>query len=337
MMSPKIKKVLNLGLKLAILVGAYLFIYFRIRSNDSLLASWQGLQENLSSTPMILSLTGIVLMMIVNWALEAMKWQYLVRKSEPIGFFTSLKAVLAGITVSTFTPNRIGEFFGRVFILKHTNPWKGAFMTIVGSISQLVVTIVLGCIAFVFFAFYYIPYSEYISDFLFYALSGVVLLLAGFVLLLYFNIRILEPVLKRFTLKRWENVRAQLNVFSEYRARELMVVLGYSMARYIVFSLQYYFLLRMFLVPIGFWDGMIIIACIFFFMAAVPTIALSELGVRGTLAVFFMGIFFSDNYILADAGTFGALSASTLIWIINLVVPAMIGGLFVLQLKFFKK
>jgi hypothetical protein len=336
-MSPKIKKVLNLGLKVAILVASYLFIYYRFRDYEKMPLSWDGLLAVLSSTEVVLSLIGILLMMCANWSLEALKWQLLVSKSERIGFFTALKGVLAGITVSSFTPNRVGEYLGRVFILKQTNPWKGAFMTITGSMSQLLVTVVIGMFAFIRFAYSYFPWQEYFPLGVFWALSCMLILVVAVAVLLYFNIRIFEPVLRRFTLKRWTNLRMHLKVFGEYRARDLMVVLALSLARYMVFSLQYFLLLKMFMMPIEFLDAMMIIACIYLFMAAVPTVALSELGVRGSLAMFFMGLYFADNFILSDAASFSAVAASTAIWVINLVIPALIGSLFVLQLRFFKK
>lgn len=323
-------------MKLAILVASFLFIFVKLKNSPSLEMSWLGLRELLSDSSVWLAMTGIFLMMMVNWMLEAWKWKYLVRKSESVSIFRALKAVLAGITVSTFTPNRVGEFFGRVFILKHTNPWKGAFMTIVGSISQLVVTIVAGCVCFVIFAYHYFPYEEYFSPVMFWGIAVALILLAGFSLLLYYNIRLLDPLFRRITFKRWTSVRKQLEVFNQYTAKELSIVLAYSAGRYIVFTLQYYFLLRMFRVPLDLFDGVLIISCIYLFMTAVPTIALSELGVRGSLAVFFMEVFYRDNFVLSDIAAFGAVSASTLIWVINLVIPALIGGIFVLELKFFR-
>ncbi len=336
-MSPKIKKVLNVGLKVAILIASYLFIYYRLKNHDSFKLSWSGIGEMLANPTILITLIGIILLMCLNWSLEALKWKLLVRKSEKIGFFTALKGVLAGITVSSFTPNRIGEYFGRVFILKQTNPWKGAFMTITGSLSQLIVTVVVGMFAFIRFAYSYFPWQEYFSAVVFWVLAAVLLFVVALVVLIYFNIRIFEPLLKRLTLKRWTSLREQLKVFGEYNRMELLSVLALSFARYLVFSTQYFLLLKMFMLPLNFLDGMMIIGCIYLFMAAVPTIALSELGVRGSLAMFFLGLFYTDNFILADLASMSAVAASTAIWIINLVVPALIGGFFVLQLKFFKK
>jgi hypothetical protein len=337
MMSPKIKKVLNTLFKLAILVASWLFIYFRMRKVN-LFEPGQLNPGELLSTPKVIGMLIVILfMMAVNWSLEAFKWKTLVSKSEKISFVTALKAVLAGITVSSFTPNRIGEYFGRVFLLKNTKAWKGAFMTITGSLSQLLVTIVIGVIAFIRFAWLYFPWAEYFSGLVFWLLASLLFIASVLAVVVYFNIHVFEPILRRFTLKRWTSLREQLKVFAEYTRKELLIVLLFSFARYIVFSMQYYLLLKMFMLPIGFMDAMMIIACIYLFMAAIPTIALSELGVRGSLAMFFMGLFYSGNFILADLASYGSLAASTAIWLINLVIPALIGSVFVLQLRFFKK
>ena len=69
-------------------------------------------------------------------------------------------------------------------------------------------------------------------------------------------------------------------------------------------------------------------ALTFLSMSIIPTIALTELGVRGSVAIYF-------GYI--SSNTIGILTASFALWIINLVVPAILGVLFVYQLKFFRK
>ncbi|MBE9468956.1 MAG: hypothetical protein IMY72_11655, partial [Bacteroidetes bacterium] len=62
---------------------------------------------------------------------------------------------MSGVTVSIFTPNRVGEFGGRIFVLKRKNRVSAIFATIVGSFSQLIITIVVGLISlivlFIFF------------------------------------------------------------------------------------------------------------------------------------------------------------------------------------------
>ena len=78
--------------------------------------------------------------MFVNWSIDAIKWQFLVSKLEKVTFWLALKAVFLGITVSIFTPNRVGEFGGRVFCLQHADRIKAVLVTIFGNITQLVST-----------------------------------------------------------------------------------------------------------------------------------------------------------------------------------------------------
>ena len=64
-------------------------------------------------------------------------------------------------------------------------------------------------------------------------------------------------------------------------------------------------------------------------MVLAPTIGFIELPVRATAGVTLLGLF-SDNILGIQAATFG-------IWLINLVVPAVIGSLFILGVKILKE
>jgi hypothetical protein len=51
----------------------------------------------------------------VNWGLESLKWQRLIYPLEtPVFLPVVLKSVLCGVTVSMLTPNRTGEYVGRI-------------------------------------------------------------------------------------------------------------------------------------------------------------------------------------------------------------------------------
>jgi uncharacterized membrane protein YbhN (UPF0104 family) len=72
---------------------------------------------------------------------------------EAISFLKSLKCVFAGCSITMLTPNRTGEFGGRILFLKKENRAKAISINIVGSIAQLLVTMVLGCVSFCYFLF----------------------------------------------------------------------------------------------------------------------------------------------------------------------------------------
>ena len=64
---------------------------------------------------------------------------------QQIYFFTAYKSVLSGVTLSLNTPNRMGEYGGRILYVKEGSRLKAISLSIAGSISQLIVTLVMGC------------------------------------------------------------------------------------------------------------------------------------------------------------------------------------------------
>jgi uncharacterized membrane protein YbhN (UPF0104 family) len=89
--------------------------------------------------------------MFVNWFLEAGKWKYLMSHIEPISFYRAIESVFCGLTLAIFTPNRLGEYGGRVFFLSPKRRIVGIVAMSVGSIGQLVLTNVFGAIAACFY------------------------------------------------------------------------------------------------------------------------------------------------------------------------------------------
>jgi len=81
-----------------------------------------------------------------------------------------------------------------------------------------------------------------------------------------------------------------MDVFSYYSYRELISVILLASIRYFIFTAQFYLLLILFDVPVSYSMAMILVSMTFFVMAVVPTIALTEIGVRGAVATFFFGL-----------------------------------------------
>jgi hypothetical protein len=135
-------------------------------------------------------------------------------------------------------------------------------------------------------------------------------------------IRILEkiPFISKYTYF--------IEKLEEFRWKELTRVLVLSLFRYATFILQYVLLLQVFDVNISIWQGCWLTMVMFLALAVVPTIALAELGLRGHLSMHLFGLF-SNN-------TLGIVFTATGIWLINLVVPALAGSLFILGVKLFR-
>ncbi|MBL7753676.1 MAG: flippase-like domain-containing protein, partial [Chitinophagaceae bacterium] len=63
----------------------------------------------------------VIVLMIVNWTIEAQKWRFLLKGTENFSLWTSLQSVLTGLAVSVITPNRIGEYMGRILYLRNVH------------------------------------------------------------------------------------------------------------------------------------------------------------------------------------------------------------------------
>lgn len=282
--------------------------------------------------------------MFVNWGLESLKWKYLINKHEKINFLLSFTAVFSGITVSTFTPNRIGEFFGRVFILKKTNPWKGAFITIIGSFSQLLTTLWIGLPCLIILLYKYrtellkvIGVDLIAHNILFYNICFFAILINIGLLLFYLNLINVKKINFIFKNKVLNKVFNHLKVFGEYSFKELIIVLGISSLRYLVFTIQFILTLHFFNVEVPLVLSFCMIASIYYVLSAIPTIALTEMGVRGSVALIFFPLFFEQTSVVTNEIKMNIFFSSIFIWIINLVIPALIGSVFVLKMKFFNK
>ena len=102
-------------------------------------------------------------------------------------------------------------------------------------------------------------------------------------------------------------------------------VLFISFFRYLVFLTQFYLLLQVFGVNINIIPAFISIGLIFLTMSAIPTVTLAEIGIRGSVAIYFLGMF-SDEIV-------GIVSTSIMLWIINLAIPALVGSLVFYKIK----
>lgn len=109
-----------------------------------------------------------------------------------------------------------------------------------------------------------------------------------------------------------------------------------SAARYLVFSTQFYLAIRLMGLDFTVTQSMMVIPVIYLVLAAIPTMALTELGVRGSVSVFLFGLL-TEAGVLDAEGTLAVVSASTLIWILNIAFPSLAGVLVIFRLKFFRR
>jgi uncharacterized membrane protein YbhN (UPF0104 family) len=107
------KKLLSYSLKAAIIILAFVIIYRRVNNNENL-RQFEKLIAAINHKRAFIVMTCVVLLMLVNWLTEALKWKYVTRELSNISNWQAIEAVFCGLTWAVFTPNRIGEYGGRV-------------------------------------------------------------------------------------------------------------------------------------------------------------------------------------------------------------------------------
>lgn len=270
----------------------------------------------------------VISFVFINWGLEARKWQILLSNIQPVSFFTSFKSVLCGVTLSLNTPNRIGEYGGRILFIKEGNRIRAITVSIVGGMAQLIITMLMGCIGLAYILFSLNSMAAvmgisvfWLRIFLYGSSFGMIVFMIFFFRLSWL-IRLLEK------LPYAEKFSRYINVLETFEAKVLLRLLSISLFRYIVFVLQYILMLQLLQVEQNMWTGFWLISVMFWILAIIPTFAIADLGIRGTVL---KTLFFYSNNVL------GILTVTFGIWVINLFIPALIGSLLILGIKIRKE
>jgi hypothetical protein len=188
---------------------------------------------------------------------------------------------------------------------------------------------------------FFLPEAHFVNDqlggWLFTALVifVFVLLLAG--ILLYFNINLLYIITKKLFPVKGPKLLPYVEVFSYYNRPQLAYVLGFSALRYVVFSLQFILFLWAFGVQISYSNALMLVALSYLLITLIPTIALSELGVRGSVSIYLFSAWFTAQHLAFERLSYSVFLASSAVWIVNIALPALLGVFFVYRLKFFRR
>ncbi|HVF80822.1 MAG TPA: lysylphosphatidylglycerol synthase domain-containing protein [Flavisolibacter sp.] len=320
-----IKIFLNYFLGPVLFVGLAFSIFQQIRHQPHLAQSWEEIKTSFLSYK-IGYLLFAVLLIFANWGLEAWKWKLLVGTVRPIKFLTAYKAVLSGVAFSVSLPNRVGEYIGRMMYQPEGGRLITISLAIVGSIAQLLATLLFGITGLAILkkellAAY--PQTVIWFQFAFYGL----LLAFGILLLFYFKVSAVVAFFSRWLRShRWLYLVESLQNFN---AAFLLKIFLLSSVRYGVFLLQYIAVFYLFGVEVPATIIMNVMCVVFLSLAVIPSIALLEVGLRGEVSLRLMGLF--------SANSLGIGLTSVTIWAINLVLPALIGTLFLVNIKLLSK
>lgn len=312
-LSKSVKKWGQVILKITISLLAWLILIEQINNFNNLDLTFF---QTISIKKIIFYAIILIILMGLNWSVEAVKWQRLIKNIEKISFRHSLKAVFIALPMAITTPARIGDLLGRSIVLQKQNRKKGIWATTLGSFSQQIITIVCGLFALTTILNLRLinSYSEFFkySHYLF-AFFFIITFIFIFIYL-KFNTFVTHFAKYRFFKRYFKHTTH----FSELKNSDLITVLLLSGLRYLIFFSQFYLLFQLFGVPITLFQAFIVIGLTYFIISFLPSSIILELGIRGSVILFVFSLFYTRF-------NANVLTAGFVIYGINLLLPAMFG------------
>lgn len=250
----------------------------------------------------------VFLLMFINWFIEALKWKLLIAKVSIISIMESFKGVLSGLTLGFATPHGLGDYFGRILSVQSKNRTSLVGALFVSRAMQMSATAAFGLIGL-----YYLFGS-------FWLLSGMAICVLAVLLVL--------AVLKG--LYSIDSISNYIQIIRTYSWQELFKVQTLAVVRYLVFTSQFVLLLKFFIDTIGIELAFAGSTYIFLTKSVLPTFNfLSDLGIREYSAIYFFEKFGVD--------VIPVISASLTLWLINILIPTIVGIPMMLNLKWQKE
>lgn len=258
------------------------------------------------------------LLLPVNITLEAWKWRALLRAGSKTTTSEAFGSILAGYALGLFTPGRAGDYVGRILYLR-SDGFQTAIQTGVDRVISMSVYVGAGLIALV--VSFWTGLIEFSNPWIYVTMIGSALAL-GLIAL------VSRPELFYLLLSRVSRADKWVHGIRFMHGigkRLFLRLLALSVLRYIVFTSQ----LVVLVIAFGGESTILLMyvcaSLVFFVKTMLPSFTFADLGIRETASVFFFG--------LLGVEPVAALSASLTLFALNLVVPAIVGAVFVPRLR----
>lgn len=312
---------INFVLKVVLATALLALLYYNLTRQNSLDQMIALFKQQLSNGSWHWIAYALILLPF-NWLTETLKWQPYLAKFEPISLWRGFQAVLAGVSFSLFTPNRVGEYGGRVLFVSAEHRWKAFIINIVGNFSQILVILTFGlCGALWLYQAWIKPDVQF-----FYTAVAFSILIVSCIAIGFFNIDIFIPLARRVPyvhkIKRYVK---DIAVLRQFNNRQLAGILFWSGLRFLIYSTQYFCVLRFYGIEARLIEMYSAIFTIFLLQTGIPLPPVLGLVARGSVAVQIFAYF--------NALPLSALAATFTLWVINLIIPSLSGIGFILNIN----
>jgi uncharacterized membrane protein YbhN (UPF0104 family) len=295
-------------MKFLLIAAVIFFVGFRLISIDWTVAKIISIEHT--------SLLAIAIVLLsLNWGLEFLKWKITV---IAIGGKSSsrqlLASLMAGISSGLVTPNRIGNFIGRMLYFSPQSRANVILGSLYGNLAQFLASVIIG-----------LPGLFFMGTTVFKASIHPVLLVIACVMTLLLTIGyFVFPFMK---IRKWTFLVRRFNLILRFQrmSRKLVAPLFIlSVLRYIVFAIQYILVLMAFGAPA---ERLLVYGVLLTFLITtlIPGFVLGKLLVRETVALSVLSAVVGNPVVI--------IFSSLLVWVINLGFPGLIGLVFLYKVK----
>ena len=309
----KTKQFFFVLIKLSIVIGAFYFIYQKLTSNSEL--NFNEFLSFLSKNDRFSLKTGIFLafLSVFNWFFEILKWQFLVSSIKKIPFKQAAIQCLSSLTASLLTPNRIGEYGVKALYYDSPERKKIVALNFLGNSLQMTVTVLLGVCGLSLLANTYTIELNVHKVLLFLAILIIL------ILVFYFSMSKNEFSIKGISIKKITTY------FNNLPPKTYFLGFSLSLIRYGIFSFQFYYLLYLLGVNISYFNAMMMITSMYLLASIIPSIFIFDVIIKVSVAVYL--------FALVGVNTLTILSVVTLMWLLNVVFPSILGSFYVIKFK----
>ncbi|MAP80155.1 MAG: hypothetical protein CL526_03605 [Aequorivita sp.] len=298
--------------KVLLLVITFGYIFYKLKSDTKL--DFDSFIHSII-TKGVFSIYVFIFLLILaaaNWFFEILKWKTLVATITKINFKTAQKQALASLTVSLATPNRIGEYGAKALFFKPENHKKVLLLNFFSGTIQMLVTVGFGS-----FGIFYLLQNFEIN----YSAVGVISLftIIALVIIIGYYFKEKELFFKGFSLQKIYNFLKDISLNIKLKT------VIFSIFRYLIFSSMFYVLLLFFGAKISVIEALPIIFAMYLLVSIFPTFFMFDVVIRGGVAVWLFSLVEIPELII--------LSTVLAMWILNFVLPAIIGSFYVLTFQ----
>ncbi|MFK7899229.1 MAG: lysylphosphatidylglycerol synthase domain-containing protein [Cyclobacteriaceae bacterium] len=298
--SPRLNKVIQV-LKWVVPAILLVFIGYRLYTNSSLDSFTDNLLILIQHP---IELTLLLVLAVVNWGLEAVKWKVLVQKIERLTLWKSYMSVLLGLGVSLTMPRSVGELFGRLWGIGESGREAAVGALLISRGMQLSTTLLGGFASLLYFSLSGGMVKE-MYYFFWVSLAIFVGLISVIVFAFWFS-------------KKETKIQTYLATLKAYSFQTLVSVWSLAVGRFLTYAFQYYLVIHLLvdhMSAVALFAGILLV----YLMKSIvlSTHTLSDEVVRQASAIWVFS--------LIGIGEEPVVVASSTIWILNLLIPSIIG------------